>query len=216
MQAITLRDQTHAARLLFRENYIYRRYLLTRLVLAAADIATPFYAIFATRILGAAPEIVGAYIGISTTASLLMNPLLSRLSDKRGHRLVLNIAALGALVMPLTALAFTALPPGPGLGLPFGILFVAAGISRTSANIAFPSYLLEISPGAERPLYVGLTNTLLGVATFIPVIGGILLDVAGFGVVLWLTTFLSAIGFWLARGMVEPRTTRANLPTSSL
>ncbi|HEY6042626.1 MAG TPA: MFS transporter, partial [Anaerolineae bacterium] len=83
--------------------------------------------------------------------------------------------------------------------------FVVNGVSRTAANIAFPSYLLEIAPAGERPLYVGFTNTVLGVATFIPVIGGILLDAAGFGVVLWLTLAISALGVWLARGMVEPR-----------
>lgn len=212
---ITLREQTHAARHMVRENHIYRRYLLTRIVLAAADVATPFYAIFATRILQALPEIVGAYIGISMVASLVTNPLLSRLSDRRGHRIVLNIAASGMLVMPLIALAFTSFSPGPALGLPFGILFVVNGVSRTAANIAFPSYLLEIAPAGERPLYVGFTNTVLGVATFIPVIGGILLDAAGFGVVLWLTLAISALGVWLARGMVEPRKVKLNSQASN-
>ena len=202
---ITFREQLRAARQMVSANRGYRRYLLTRIVLAIADIATPFYAIYAIKILEIPAETVGAYIGIATISSLITNPLLSRASDRRGNRIVLIGAATGMLIMPIIALAFGLLPPSPLLGLPFGVMFIVSGITRTAANISYPSYLLEIAPAAERSLYIGFTNTMLGIATFIPVIGGVLLDLFGFRAVLVLGLAISALAWWLARGMVEPR-----------
>ncbi len=202
---VTFREQLGAARRLLRSNQVYQRYLWTRIVLAVADIASPFYAIYATTVLKAPPETIGSYIAIATVSSLLTNPLWSRLSDRRGNRILFLGAAAGMLAMPLIALLFGFLPSGPALGLPFGLLFLFAGIVRTAANIAAPSYLLEIAPALERPLYLGVTNSLLGIATFLPVIGGVLLDLAGFQIVFLLALLFSALGGWLAVGMAEPR-----------
>jgi MFS family permease len=205
--AVTFRDQLHAARRLLRDNYTYRRFLLTRIVLAIADIATPFYAIYAVSVLHAPPEIVGLYIGVGTAASLITNPLWSRLSDRRGHRIVLLGAASGMLLLPLIALAFGLIPPGEWLGLPFGLLFVVAGIARPAANIAGPSYLLEIAPASERSLYIGFTNTMLGIATFVPIVGGTLIDLAGYRALFLIALAICVLAWWLARGMSEPRAT---------
>ncbi len=208
VQQVTMRDQVGEARSVFRENRTYRRYLLTRIAVAAADIATPFYAIYATTILHVPLDTVGIYIALTTGASLVTNPLLSRLSDRRGNRIVLVTAALGMLVMPLVATIFRLLPPGPMLGIPFGLVFVVNGVTRSAGNISFPSYLLEIAPAPQRPLYIGFTNSVLGVATFFPIVGGVLLDLAGFDAVLALTLVVGALACWLAGGMVEPRQAR--------
>jgi MFS family permease len=205
VKSITFFEQVRAARHLVRGNDIYRRFLLTRVVLAVSDIASPFYAIYATRVLGIPPETIGVYIGIATLAGLIANPLWSRTSDRRGNRIVLLGAASCLLTLPLLALLFGLLPSSPALALPFGLLFLLNGIARPAANIAYPSYLLEIAPARERPLYISFTNTVLGVATFVPVVGGTLLDLFGFRTLFLLALMIALTAWWLARGMVEPR-----------
>jgi len=69
---------------------------------------------------------------------------------------------------------------------------------------------LEIAPASERSLYIGFTNTMLGIATFIPVLGGTLLDWFGFRAVLILALAIAAGAWWLARGMIEPRESRVD------
>jgi len=202
---VTFFDQVRAARGLVRANPVYRRFLLTRIVLAISDIASPFYAIYATRVLDIPAETIGIYIGISTIAGLVANPLWSRASDRRGNRIVLLGAASCLLALPLLAFLFGFLPRGPALALPFGVLFLLNGIARPAANIAYPSYLLEIAPAAERPLYVSFTNTILGIATFVPVIGGTLLDLFGFRALFLIALVISFVAWWLARGLSEPR-----------
>jgi MFS family permease len=198
---VTFRYQLSAAGRVLRCNHFYRRYLVTRGILAIADIATPFYAIYATDALHAPLEIVGSYLAFATLASLISNPLLCRLGERRGLRSVLLVAAGGMVAMPLVALALGLLPPGPILGIPFGLVFVVNGITRTAGNIAFPSMLLEIAPAQERALYIGFTNTMLGVASFLPTLGGVILDLAGYRVMFGLTLGVGFVGFWLGRGM---------------
>ncbi len=114
-------------------------------------------------------------------------------------------AALTAQAMPLIAFVFGLIPASPLLVTPFGLLFVSYGAGRTVADIAFPTYLLEIAPASERALYIGFTNTLLGIATFIPAVGGILLDLYGFTPLFILSFLIGALGLWLARTLGEPR-----------
>jgi MFS family permease len=202
---VTFREQLRAARRVWHENEMFRRFLITRIVLALADVATPFYAIFATRQLGAPEQIVGLYIGLTTLAAMVTNPVWSWISDHRGNRPMLFAAAITALTMPLIAFVFGRFPPSPLLVTPFGLLFVFYGAGRTAGNIAFPTYLLEIAPAAERSLYIGFTNTLLGIATFIPAVGGVLLDLFGFTPLFVISFLVGSIGLVLARGLIEPR-----------
>jgi hypothetical protein len=41
-------------------------------------------------------------------------------------------------------------------------------------------YLLEVVPGPQRPIYMGLANTILGVGALVPIIGGILVNTVGY------------------------------------
>lgn len=183
------------------QNHVYRRYLLTRFVLAAGDLATPFYAIYATKQLGASVSIVGLYIAITTFAALLSTPLLSWLSDRHKLNWVLVLAAAGTPIIPLIALGFGAITPGDNVPVAFAIIFAVYGVARTAGNIAFPTFLLNLAPPQERTLYIGFTNTMLGIATFIPIIGGTLLDLFGFSPLFIITFLMSGIGFWLALGL---------------
>ena len=40
--------------------------------------------------------------------------------------------------------------------------------------------LLTIAPPVDRPAYIGFLNTLLGFVTFVPVLGGAVVDTVGF------------------------------------
>ncbi len=202
---VTFREQVHSAKHLLRDNCVYRRFLLTRIVIAVSDIASPFYAIYATTVLKVPAETVGAYIAIATASSLFTNPIWGRISDRRGNRVLFIGASIALLATPLIALAFGFLPSGPSLALPFGLIFAFAGAARTAVNICAPSYLLEIAPASERPLYLGVTNSILGIATFLPVLGGILVDLAGFSSVILLALIFSGLAVWLAAGLAEPR-----------
>jgi hypothetical protein len=129
------------------------------------------------------------------------------MSDHHRVNWVMLLAAGATPIIPLLALLFGEIAaPKNGadsVAFAFSLVFVVYGIGRTAANIAFPTYLLNIAPPDSRTLYIGLTNTVLGIATFIPVIGGTLLALFGYAP-LFIITFLAAcVGVWLAVGLVR-------------
>jgi len=65
--------------------------------------ATPFFAVYASRELAPGPEMVSVYLAFNLAASLVSNLLWSRLSDWRGNRAVIRLAAGLGLMMALLA-----------------------------------------------------------------------------------------------------------------
>jgi hypothetical protein len=74
-----------------------------------------------------------------------------------------------------------------------------------AANIARKGYLLDLAPAAQRPLYMGFTNTLRGVAQFVALASGLIVDWAGFPVLMALSAGFYGLSFVLALAMPEPR-----------
>ncbi|MER3468306.1 MAG: MFS transporter, partial [Thermoflexus sp.] len=58
-------------------------------------------------------------------------------------------------------------------------VFVLSGAYASGAAVGGLSLLLEIAPGHDRPLTVGLTNTVLGVALLSTALGGLIADAIG-------------------------------------
>jgi len=197
-RSMPLGEQFRRAPAFLRENPRFRRYVLLRAFLRLGSIATPFYAIYATEVLGAPTAIVGLYISFATFARILSNPVWRRMGQRRGNVFLMRAGTLFTLMVPLLALVTPLL--GRGLGLPatplvylFGLLFVCQGFSHSGASVGFHAFLLDIAPPAERPSYIGSVNTILGVVSFVPIIGGTLIDLLGYEVV-----FALALAFILA------------------
>jgi len=197
----------------------YRRFLAMRLLLMGAEIATPFYIIYAKRVLSVPASMVGVYLAGTTLASFASNLVWGRISDRRGNKLLVVLANSLGLFIPLVALSIaplTALSPGlrefaPGL---FALVFVLSGGSKSGGMIGNLNFLLEIAPAADRPLYIGFTNTILGMALLASSVGGLIVDVAGFTVLFSLALALYASALFLTLRLQEPRIFDLRLATS--
>ncbi|WP_376789897.1 MFS transporter [Thermoflexus sp.] len=160
----------------------YRLFLGARIAFMWAALATPFFTAYAVRELGVPDAMIGLYLGFNVGASLLSNVLWSWISLRQGHRAVLEKAALCGMLGALWALLV-----GP-LSLPWHTLsawlmlpvFVLSGAHASGAAIGGMSMLLDIAPGHDRPLTIGLTNTLLGIALLSTSLGGLIVDLIGY------------------------------------
>ena len=209
-EPVTLREQLRRAGRLWRTDRVYRRYIAARLSLAMANIALPFYGIYAKNVLGAPEGMVGIYVVARVGALLLSNLLWGRLSDERGNRLVMRLVSLGSGLAALSALALVGMmgllrPQGawlPYLALP---LFFLDGAMLPAQILSGSNFLLELVPGAERPLYLGLSNTLMGVVVLISGLGGLVVDFFGFAGLFAVSLGLCLAGYVFASGLPEPR-----------
>jgi len=209
-ERVTVREQFRRAGQILRENLAYRRHLGARMTLALAGIALPFYGIYARNVLGAPESMVGLYISGRIGAQLLLNLPWGRLSDRYGNRLVMRLLTLGNGITVLLALALISLVGLfnlQGAWLPYLalLLFILDGAVRPAQVLSGSNFLLELVPEDERPLYLGLSNTLMGIVTLISGLGGLLVDTLGFSGLFLVSLILCLIAYVLASSLPEPR-----------
>ncbi len=205
-----IKEQLRRGWRFLRSDAVFRRYMLARATLGLADIALPFYGVYAKEVLGAPDGIIGWYLTARIGSRLAFNLPWGWLSDRRGNRMVMRLLSLG---YALTALAALALVAGveklqwhgawlPSLVIP---LYLLDGAIRPAQILAGSNFLLELAPEEERPLYLGLSNTLMGIVVLTSGMGGLLVDLLGFAGLFATALILALIAHILATGLPEPR-----------
>jgi MFS family permease len=180
---ITMRALMRRGRELLRVDHEYRSFTIVRILLALATIADPFYAVFAKTVLGAPNEVIGLYVAASAGAGLASNFIWGPLGDRASNRTLMTVTAISVALVPLSALVIPLLGmalSAAAVSTVFAAVFVFQGLAAGSARIVNNNMLLTIAPAAERATYIGFLNTVLGLVTFIPPLGGAVVDAVGY------------------------------------
>lgn len=209
-QKATPGQQLQRARQLWQRDPVFRRYMAVRLAMSLTIIALPFYGIYAKNVLGAPEGILGLYVGTRVVAQLLFNLPWGRLSDRHGNRLITQILNLGSGLTALVALTLANLVgllelQGDWLPLLVLPLFFLDGALRPAQMLVGSNFLIELAPEAERPLYLGLSNTLIGIVVLLSGLGGLVVDLLGFNGLFSLTLGLCLLAHKWSTGLPEPR-----------
>jgi MFS family permease len=207
-------EQARRGGQLLRDNVPYRTYLLAQACTILADSAGAFYIVYARAALGISAQMVGVYLTARTATSIVSNLLWGRISDRGGNRRLLQITNALGLCMPLVALGIGWLGGGtpaavPWLSWAYALVFMVSGAYVAGGGIARTGYLLDVTPPAQRPLYLGFSNTLLGVVRFAAMASGLLVDWAGFAALMVVSASFYGAALLLSFAMVEPRASEA-------
>jgi len=171
---------------ILKTDAIFRNFLFGRFLWQFGMMAFAFYTVFAVKQIGMTTITVGIMTSVLMITQTIANPVLGWLADHWSRKWVLVI---GGLCTVLSA-TFAAIIKEPGW---FVVVFILAGI----ANVAFwtigMSLALEFGNDTEKPVYVGMSNTLIAPATILaPLFGGLLADSFSY-----MTTFHVSIIFGL-------------------
>ena len=180
----TLGQHVRRAARLPRDDRNFRLLLAGRVLLMLSFIAAPFYGLYATRELGADDRIIGVFLAARTLSFLVANPIWARLSDRRGNRLVMISALAAGALMPVAALAIKPALSATTLPLSQWVyfyvpVFVLWGLFDSGVGVGAVNLLLDFAPPSDRAIYIGLTNSVLGVALLSTSLGGALADWIG-------------------------------------
>ncbi len=201
-QIVSLRQQLRRAWDFARTDRNYARLILVRVaLLLAGGLATPFYIVYAKDMLGATAGSIGTFLLVLTLAAIGSNLFWGRLCDRRGNRAVILLSCVIGICVPLTVMLAGYMRSLSLLFLPVAL----QGIYQSSIMIGQVNFVLEIAPPAERPTYLGLINTALGVVTFTLAMGGLIVDLAGYHALFLLAAFFFVPAFWLTWGLKDPR-----------
>ncbi len=158
-----------------RDDLNFRWFLTARILTQFGNMALAFYTLYAVKHFGMNEQTAGILTGVLLLSKTFSGPLLGWMGDRWGHRTVL---VTGGLIMSLSAgLALTA----PTIGW-FYVIYAISGIADTSIWASSMSFTQEFGTLRDKPLYIGLANTLTApFALLAPFIGGALAEGLGFG-----------------------------------
>jgi len=183
-----------------RADLNFRRYLCSQVVIALGGMAVGFLTVYSVQRWQLPDSQAGSFTASMLIGQALSNLLFGALADRKGHKLVLELSTLaGALAVGLASLA-----PAPTW---FHAVFALTGASVAGFMLSGIMIVFEFSTPDVRPTYIGLNNTVSGIASGLaPILGGWLAGVAGYR---WLFAVACAVGlagFALLRWSVrEPR-----------
>jgi MFS family permease len=193
-----------------RQNQNLRYLLIARVVILLSYVAAPFYSIYSINVLGAPVSIIGVYMGVRTIVALVINPFWSRLSDRRGNKIVTQLAVTVGVIM----LAWVVFMPGLARNLNVSAaviayalvpVFALMGAYETGVGIGAVNLTLEVAPPNDRAIYIGLTNTILGVAYLSTAVSGLIVDLVGYEGVFVLGLILLLVASWALWRLRDPR-----------
>lgn len=180
-----------------REDSIFRRWMSTRLLVGMIGLAMPFFVGHAIDILSLPDAIIGSFVAAQTLAKALGGVVFGVVSDRWGPRFVIFAGGVAAVLGPLFAVIVHMVSSDWLISL-YPLVYVLLGLAQSSWMLGFLNYLLEIAPVEQRPVYVGLSNTVMGVITLAPVLGGWLLAGTSYAVLFGVTVAFVLAGVILS------------------
>lgn len=183
-------EKTHfwddAKRVLSRDKN-FNWFLTSRILSQFATMGFSFYIIYALREFNMTPVIAGYLTATLTISQTISNIGMGWIGDKIGHRIMLIIGAIAAVFSALLAWNATSLAW-------FYPIFILTGMANVSLWMISMTMTVDFGSESDRPIYIGLAQTLTAPATIIaPIFGGWLADNAGFVPTFAISTILSLV-----------------------
>ena len=148
------------------EDRNFRIFLIARILGVMESMGLGFVTVYAIQRFGVADSTVGLYTAAMLLGQTVGNLGAGLLADKYGHKISLEVGLL------LSSVGFVAawLAPSAGWMFPiFAFLGMTTGIRIVSGILI----ALEFSAPQDRPSYIGIANTSLGVGSIVaPLLGG--------------------------------------------
>lgn len=152
----------------------FRWFLIARGLSSLSATSISFFTIYGVRQYEMTPEFASAMTSVLLVSQTISSTFIGWIGDRWGHRRVLvfgNLATALSIVIALTA---------PDASW-FYLVFALTGLVNATRWSAIMSITVQFSSVAERPIYIGMANTLIApVTVFAPIIGGWLVDAVSF------------------------------------
>jgi MFS family permease len=183
-----------------RRDRNFRMYLLAVIIFSLSGMATGFLVVYTVQNWKLPDGQASGYTIALQVGLTLANLFFGFLADRKGHKLSLEICYL----LSTLSLGMAIIAPSP---LWFFPIFFLRGAVNAGTFISGVSIVYEFTDAETRPTYIGLANTLPGVAAGIaPLIGGWMAGAISYQAMFILATAIGAISWALLRFAVrEPR-----------
>ena len=185
----------------------FRRFVYVEALLVPITQALPFFTLFSRRNFNLALKSLGVLILVDAAAPIIGNFIWGRLTDAYENRRVIGAAAICGLPAPAISLALYAFGKswqGTPLLAMFALIVFTIGVAKAGIELATKNYVLDLAHDeAERPLYIGFNDSLVGLPTMLLVAAGLIIDLFGFLPVFIGLAILTTMGAFVALSLLE-------------
>jgi MFS family permease len=191
-----------------KRDRVFRRYVIARQISGLSGLSIPFYMTYALEKLNLPTQVAGRYTSIGVVGSILAAIVFGWANERYGSKRVIQISlGLSALTPAIALLIPWLFTSETLLAWGYGLIFLGLSASRSSMLPGWMTFVLEWAPEAERPTYVGLTNTLNGVSTLFSMLGGMILQWTdnNYSALFAITIAGLSLAWPFLPGMPEPR-----------
>ena len=198
-QEVTLSQREYLRTLpaILRADRNFRRYLVVQTVIGLTGMAGGFYAVYTVQQWQLGDSQASAFTISMLVGQALGNLIFGVIGDHKGHKLVIEFGILFTLL----ALGVALLAVSPAW---FHLVFVLAGLSWSGTSSSSLMIALEFSSPELRPTYIGLNNTVRGIAAGLaPIIGGWLASSAGYHTMFGVAWALGILALLLLHKFVQ-------------
>jgi MFS family permease len=154
--------------------------------------------------LGLPEASVGLLVIGTTLGSTVGGFVWGFLGDHGRKEVAIRVVATFGLIAPLVALLLWAIAPTLPAAIVGWLLVVAmfcVGCANRSSWVAYANFVMEIAESSERPVLIGLMNTLSGTLAVMPPLGGLFAGWLGYEAVFAMAMAPAAIGVTLSLGL---------------
>jgi len=144
----------------------FRNFLITRALLMAVPLLQPFYVIISKDLNSGSWNAIAFLIIISGLAQVVSSPFWGRFADENATKLM-RVSALMALFGAMYALAFVVFDDSFQSFYAFLPVFFINGVAYAGARLSRKTYLVDYAPDDDRPTYVSVANTFIGIFTIV-------------------------------------------------
>jgi MFS family permease len=159
---------------ILRKDVNFNWFLAVRFLSQFATMGFSFYIIYALRRFNMDTVTAGFLTATLTISMTIANIGMGRIGDRIGHRAMLILGAFAALLSAILAWNAASI-------LWFYPIFILTGLANVSIWTIGMVMTVDFGNEIERPMYIGLSQTLTAPATILaPLLGGWIVDSAGF------------------------------------
>jgi MFS family permease len=185
---------------ILRRDRNFCMYLLAQIIFSLSGMATGFLIVYTVQNWNLPDAQASGFMVALQIGLALANLFFGFLADRKGHKLSLEIC----LLLSTLALVMAIIAPSP---LWFFPIFFLRGAVNAGTFISGISIVYEFTDAENRPTYIGLANTIAGLAGAVaPLIGGWLAGVMSYKGMFVVSAVTGAMSWVMLRFLVhEPR-----------
>lgn len=185
---------------ILRSDRNFVNYLISQILYLLSGMASGFLVVYAMQKWNLPDSQASGYIIAMQVGTALANLFFGFLADRKGHKWSLEVS----LLVSALSLGLAVVVPSP---LWFYLIFFLRGAVMAGSFISGISIVYEFTSAEDRPTYIGLANTIPGVAgALAPLLGGWLAGATSYTWMFALSTAIAASSLFVLHFMVkEPR-----------